>query len=91
MSDEPTLFEDQARTQPDASHRDGRKIVYDDSEASPDTLADGRFNGSGDWSRTAISKSIGKGEGFTHVELALWALYTKGRVTRRMFVEISDK
>jgi hypothetical protein len=92
MPDQLNAFSNQEHEQPDASRREGRKIVFDDdTDNEVETLPDGRFNGQRDWSRTAISTSIGQGEDFTHVELALWALYTEGRVTVRRFADIAQE
>ena len=91
MPNTPELFADQAHERPDASSETGRKIVFeDDPEPEGPTLPDGRFDGTGDWSRSALKRKDTSGETLRHVELALLMLYHRGRVSKHDFLEATE-
>jgi len=73
----PDLFDDQARTRPDA--KGGRKVVYED-DPTP-TLADGRHDGEGNLSKSALdNKPWGA---MTRREKVLRVLYRSETLTQQ--------
>lgn len=73
----PDLFDDQARTRPTADG--GRKVVYEDDPT--DTLPDGRHDGSGALSKSALdNKPWGA---MNRREKVLRVLYRSGTLTQK--------
>jgi hypothetical protein len=73
----PDLFDDQARTRPDA--QGGRKVVYED-DPTP-SLADGRHDGENDLSKSALdNKAWGA---MTRREKVLRVLYRSETLTQQ--------